>query len=87
MSHSLATLLVGLLTAYLGLGAAFAAAFVAIGVQRVDPMARGAGWGFRLLIAPGAALFWPLLIVRWTAGSVAPPIEHNAHRRLARRRA
>ena len=85
MSHPLATLLVGLLTTYLGIGAAFAAVFVAVGVQRIDPMARGAGWGFRLLIAPGATLFWPLLVVRWAAGSVRPPIETNAHRRLARR--
>jgi hypothetical protein len=85
MSHTLATLFVGLLTAYLGIGTAFAAAFVAKGVDRIDPMARGAGWGFRLLIAPGAALFWPLLLTRWAVGSAVPPVETNAHRRLARR--
>jgi hypothetical protein len=52
-------------------------------VDRIDPMARGAGWGFRLLITPGAALFWPLLLVRWAAGSIAPTVETNAHRRQA----
>ena len=85
MTHPFATLLVGLLTTYLGIGTAFAVVFVAFGVDRVDPMARGAGWGFRLLIAPGAALLWPLLLVRWAAGSTAPPTETNSHRRLATR--
>ena len=85
MTHPLATLLVALLTTYLGIGVAFAVPFVATGVDRIDPMARGAGWGFRLLIAPGAALFWPLLLVRWAAGSMAPPTETNPHRRLATR--
>jgi hypothetical protein len=85
MTHPFATLFVGLLTTYLGIGTAFAVAFVALGVDRIDPMARGAGWGFRLLITPGATLFWPLLLVRWAAGSMAPPTETNAHRRLATR--
>jgi hypothetical protein len=85
MTHPLATLFVGLLTTYLGIGTAFSVVFVAIGVDRIDPMARGAGWGFRLLIAPGAALFWPLLLGRWVAGSVAPAVETNAHRRRAGR--
>ena len=86
MAHPLATLFVGLLTTYLGIGAAFAAAFVVRGVDRINPMASGAGWGFRLLITPGATLFWPLLLVRWVAGAPQPPVETNAHRRLAGRR-
>lgn len=85
MPHPFAALLVGLVTTYLAMGAVFAAVFVTRGVDRIDPMARGAGWGFRVLIAPGSALFWPLLLVRWAAGSVAPPVETNAHRRGARR--
>ena len=85
MTHPLATLLVGLLTTYLGIGTVFAVAFVASGVDRIDPMARSAGWGFRLLIVPGATLFWPLLLVRLASRSMAPPVETNAHRRLARR--
>jgi len=86
MTHALATLFVGLLTTYLGIGATFAVPFVVRGVDRIDPMARGAGWGFRLLIAPGATVFWPLLLVRWTSGPAEPPVETNAHRRQARRR-
>jgi hypothetical protein len=84
MPHPLATFLVLLLTTYLGLGAAFAVPFVVSGVDRIDPMARGAGWGFRLLIAPGAALCWPLLLMRWARGSTTPPVETNPHRRHAR---
>ncbi|MDH4063477.1 MAG: hypothetical protein OEW19_03695 [Acidobacteriota bacterium] len=85
MSHPLASLLVGLLTLYAALGLCVAVPFVWRGVDAVDPMARGASWGFRLLILPGSTIFWPLLLVRWAAGSVAPPTESNAHRRLARR--
>jgi hypothetical protein len=87
MMHPLATLLVGLFSTYFTIGAVFAVAFVVCGVDRIDPMARGAGWGFRLLIVPGSAIFWPLLLLRWAAGSVAPPVETNAHRRMARRSA
>lgn len=86
MTHPLASLLVGLLTVYASLGLLFAAAFVWRGVDAVDPMARGASWAFRLLVLPGSAVFWPLLLVRWAAGSMAPPVEVNAHRRAARRR-
>jgi hypothetical protein len=85
MTHPIAALVLGLMTTYLGIGAAFAMAFVSRGVDRIDPMATGTGWGFRLLILPGSAMFWPLLLVRWAAGSMAPPVEVNAHRRLARR--
>jgi hypothetical protein len=68
---------------YLAAGLVFALAFVTTGVQRVDPAARGAPWGFRLLILPGAAALWPLLLARWLRGT-PPPEEHNAHRDAAR---
>ena len=51
--------------AYAGVGVVFAAAFVIWGVQRVDPAARGTRLGFRLLILPGSATLWPLLLRRW----------------------
>jgi hypothetical protein len=75
---------VGLLQTYLTLGLVFAVAFVTRGVQAIDPMAGGASWGFRLIIVPGTALLWPLLLLRWAAGASAPPTETNAHRRRAR---
>jgi hypothetical protein len=59
---------VGFLSVYAGLGLAFAVAFVAVGVQRVDPVAEHAPLGFRLIILPGAAALWPLLLVRWISG-------------------
>jgi hypothetical protein len=61
--------MMAVLTLYFALGAAFALVFVTVGVQRLDPQAQGAGWGFRLLIFPGAAALWPLLALRW-AGAV-----------------
>lgn len=53
------------LALYLGVGAVFAAAFVTAGVGRVDPAARGARWSFRLLIAPGCAAMWPVMLLKW----------------------
>ncbi len=51
--------------AYLGVGAAFALAFVTRGVGRVDPVAAHAGAGFRLIIAPGCMLLWPVMALMW----------------------
>ena len=61
----LAQSLVMLFGIYATVGLLFAIAFVTKGVARVDPVAAGAGWGFRLLILPGAAALWPLLLGRW----------------------
>ena len=51
--------------AYMAAGVVFAVAFVTLGVQRVDPAAKGAPLGFRLLILPGSAALWPILLRRW----------------------
>ncbi|MGI9625272.1 MAG: hypothetical protein ACR2QM_00435 [Longimicrobiales bacterium] len=53
-------------TVYAALGAAFAVLFAWKGAARIDPSAAGASWGFRLLILPGAAAFWPWLLLRWS---------------------
>jgi hypothetical protein len=50
---------------YAALGVVFAAAFVAVGIGRVDPVARQAPLGFRLIVLPGCAALWPLLLRRW----------------------
>jgi hypothetical protein len=65
---------------YAGFGLIFAVLFVGFGVQRVDSEARGSGVGFRLLILPGVAAFWPMFLYRWTAGVIEPPAEKNPHR-------
>ena len=46
-------------------GAVFAVAFVLFGVQRVDPVAEHSPIGFRLIVIPGVAALWPLLLGRW----------------------
>ena len=67
--------------AYLALGLLFAIAFVSKGVTKIDPTARsGASIGFRILIFPGAVVFWPLLAKRWFGGMTEPPSEKSAHR-------
>ena len=57
--------LVDALAAYGLTGAVFAIAFVTAGIQRVDPVAEHAPVGFRLIVMPGAAALWPLLLTRW----------------------
>jgi hypothetical protein len=61
----LAELLVDALTAYGLAGLVFAVAFVTMGIQRVDSVAEHAPLGFRLIVLPGVATLWPLLLVRW----------------------
>jgi len=64
-------------------GAVFALAFLSLGVGKIDPGAKGAGLGFRLVVAPAAAALWPLLLKRWKQGSAEAPAERNAHRMAA----
>ena len=61
MFEILAKVFVHALETYAGLGLIFAAVFVWIGVQRLDSEALGSGVGFRLLILPGVAAFWPIV--------------------------
>jgi hypothetical protein len=70
------------LEAYAGLGLIFAVPCVCVGVQRLDSEAQGSGIAFRLLILPGVVAFWPMLLHRWTRGSVEPPVEKTPHRLL-----
>ncbi|MGD9906314.1 MAG: hypothetical protein AB7U83_22810 [Vicinamibacterales bacterium] len=84
MSEGLARIVVWIAAGYLAAGLLFAVPFVLRGVQRIDPVARDATWGFRAIIVPGVTLLWPLLARRWAVGSMHPPIELNAHRRRAR---
>ena len=54
-----------ILGAYAGIGVLFALAFVLRGAAAIDPAAKGAPWGFRLLILPGSAALWPVLLIKW----------------------
>jgi hypothetical protein len=65
-------------------GFLFAVPFVLLGVKKIDPHAAQGSWGFRLLIIPGAVVFWPVLLRRWMKGLHEPPEERSAHRRAAK---
>ena len=69
MTCSRARIFVDALLAYGLAGAVFAAAFLTLGIHRVVPVAAHASIGFRLLVLPGAAALWPLLLVRWIRGA------------------
>lgn len=64
MSVAAAQLLVQIMTIYAGVGAAFAAMFLWRWVGRLDPAAEHGTWGFRVVVFPGVAVFWPLFVVR-----------------------
>lgn len=77
-----AEVVVLLCTVYIACGLAFAPFFVWRGVGRVDPAAKSAGLGFRLIVLPGVVALWPVLLLRWRSGR-QPPAERNAHRDAA----
>lgn len=60
-----AELFVNLLAAYAAAGLVFAAAFVSVGIGKVDPVSKGSRIGFRLIILPGVTALWPLLLLQW----------------------
>jgi hypothetical protein len=59
----MAVFLLGVLVAYVLLGLIIGIAFVTAGVTRVQPAPVSVG--ARILILPGAAALWPLVLSRW----------------------
>lgn len=51
--------------AYAAIGALVAIAFAARGADVVLPEPVSISFGARLLLAPGALLLWPVVLVRW----------------------
>ena len=80
MLETFAKAIVYTLAVYATVGLVFSVPFVWLGVQRLDSEAQGSGIGFRLLILPGVAAFWPMFLQRWLRGVVEPPVEKNPHR-------
>ena len=72
MSVDLARWLAGALAAYGCLGLLFAMASVVVGAPRIDPAARGMTWPARLLLVPGAAALWPLMLFKWVTRRSPP---------------
>jgi hypothetical protein len=72
MSVETAQAIAATLAGYLVLGLAFALAFVSRGVAAIDPAARGMPLLARLLVVPGAAALWPLLLWKWLTHKSPP---------------
>jgi hypothetical protein len=53
--------------AYAAIGLAFAFPFVFVWLSRVDPAASGAPLPLRLLLIPGVAALWPVMLRKWRA--------------------
>jgi hypothetical protein len=64
MSMAFAEILLAVLAAYAAAGLAVGLGFLAFGIDRTDPAARGA-YAFRPLLLPGMVLLWPLVLRRW----------------------
>lgn len=71
--------ILGLAAAYALIGVVVGGAFVIVGVSAVDPAAagRGAPWSFRLMILPGAAALWPIVLLKWIRAARQPRREHQ----------
>ena len=82
MENIIGTLL-AILAIYLAIGFVFGLLFVLFGVKRIDHGAEAGTWGFRILILPGCAIFWPYLLLCWAKGS-QPSEEKSAHRTAAK---
>jgi len=62
---SAAQILILIAGLYAAAGLVFGAVFVTAGVGKVDETARLSGAGFRLIILPGTAALWPVLLAKW----------------------
>lgn len=56
------------------IGAAVAVLFLFVGIDRVDPSARGS-YAFRPLLIPGIVVLWPLVLFRWIRLERTPETE------------
>lgn len=65
----MSVLAAGWMAAVLGLyavaGLLFALPFVGWGLPRIDAATRGTSFAFRLIILPGTAALWPVLLRQW----------------------
>ncbi|MFT5288868.1 MAG: putative branched-subunit amino acid permease [Planctomycetota bacterium] len=55
-------IVIPLFLAYIGIGLVFGVFFAMKGAAILDPVAKAAPIGFRLLVLPGSAALWPLLL-------------------------
>ena len=57
--------ILAIVAAYIATGMVFGIPFLAFGIHRIDPAARGTGLGFRALVFPGVVALWPVVAMRW----------------------
>ena len=67
MSADIARALVLAGWCYMAIGLVFALAFVTVGIRQVDEKAHGGSLLFHILILPGCAALWPVLLRKWLA--------------------
>jgi len=60
----MAAVIVQCVTIWLAIGVVVGVAFLFLGIDRIDPAARGA-YAFRPLLLPGLTLLWPFVALRW----------------------
>jgi hypothetical protein len=53
---------------YLGVGLAFALTMIAGGFRRLDPLAQAAPWHVKLVLIPGLAALWPIMLIKFVRG-------------------
>lgn len=66
------SILLILIVTYVACGLLFAIPFVIKGVDKIDEAAHGGSIGFRIIIIPGAMVFWPLLLKKWLNNAKHP---------------
>lgn len=69
-----------LLESYVGIGLLVSPIAIFLAGARIDRALPASSLGFRVLILPGAAMLWPVILVRCLRGGGTPRIERNAHR-------
>ncbi|MFN7117585.1 MAG: hypothetical protein ACK4TA_12355 [Saprospiraceae bacterium] len=62
---SFITIIVALFYLYLGVGLLFGLWFVFRGVNHLDHQMESASWQVRLLLLPGTAALWVVLLNKW----------------------
>ena len=68
-------LILWIIIVYLVCGLVFAIPFVLKGVEEIDESARGATWGFKLIIIPATTVFWPFLLRKWMREKKKTPMQ------------
>lgn len=62
---AIAAILLAAAVFYAAAGIVLALAFVTWGITRIPPQPAFVTWGARLVLLPGAAALWPIVLRRW----------------------